>query len=120
MEDSSELYYVYKKLDVVLTGRFHGLIMAALTGKPTMNVSIANHKQKKLIDTDLPSLASGNYRLEQLYEEDLFSELVAQYKKKQLPVADSKEVDRCHRLTSLNQSILDYYLLRGNKPGAVK
>jgi len=118
-ENSIELLNVYKNLDIVLTGRFHGLIMAALTGKPTMNVSIGDHKQKKLIHADMPSLMSANFRLEQLYEDDLFSKFIAEYKSGQLPVADEEEVKRCYRLANINQSILDYYLSRASRTGGV-
>lgn len=111
LEQAIKLHSAYKNVDVVLTGRFHGLIMAMLTGKPTMNVSISDHKQAKL-SQDAPSLKRMNYGLEQLYQEDLFDKFISMHKHKSLPIVEAADVERCRRLASFNISFLEYHLLR--------
>lgn len=111
LKNSVELYEVYRDVDYVMAGRFHGLIMAMITRKPLMNISIANHKQLKLME-DQPSLAKANYSLEQLYEEDLFTKFVEEYKARKLPRANQEETARCAELAEMNATLIEYQLLR--------
>lgn len=115
LDQSIALYDAYSKLDFVMTGRFHGLIMAALAQRPLMNISIGNHKQAKLISQDLPSLAPVNFRLEQLYGEDLFTKFIDMAQAHTLPKADSREIARCAQLARMNRDLMDYFVGRSGK-----
>ena len=106
METSLELYNTYEKFDAVITGRFHGLVMAILHKSPVMNISLPSHKQHKLITEHVRSLLPSSYSLEDIYNKDLFSEFAKFFKKSPRASIKKDERNSCIALANEYKSLI--------------
>lgn len=75
IESSKTLLDVYAQADLVITGRYHGLIAAVLADKPVICVSFGGHKQQKLINDSFPSLREQFYSVDTFTKQDVLGTL---------------------------------------------
>ncbi len=111
LEAAPSLIDAYQRCDLIVTGRFHGLILGALLGKPTLAVGIKGQKLDKLISERLSSLKGSFYYLDQFVGQDVLANLKKLYEQDKIHVADPKEVVVCRRLAMLNRYLLEAALL---------
>lgn len=64
---------IYKSADLILTGRFHGLVAAIAYGKAFVNWSLDGGKQKNLLDDLALNSSKINFNLKEGYTSDIFS-----------------------------------------------
>ncbi len=108
---SAAVIKAYSKADIVLTGRLHGLILAAMLGKPIAAFGLKSQKLDKLIEERLPSLQPSFFSLDDLVKGKLFESLGKHYKTGKIKRPDPVEVDLCRRLAKLNKPVLEAALL---------
>ena len=75
IDASKTLLEVYAQSDLVITGRYHGLIAAVLADKPVICVSFGGHKQQKLINDSFPSLREQFYSVDTFTKQDVLGGL---------------------------------------------
>lgn len=114
-EAAPQTVKTYLESDIILTGRFHGLILAAMLGKPVAAVGISGHKLDKLINEGLPSLKGSFFPLEQFVGEDICAKLRQLYDDKKLKTADPAEVGACRQVARQNVDLIKQALQRDLK-----
>lgn len=106
IEDSHEIYNVFAGADVVVTGRYHGLIAGLIVDTPTIAVSFGGHKQQKLITDSYPSLSKQLYTVEQMVQQDLFVRLLDDTFVSSLQVATAAEQRQVRKLARQNYRLV--------------
>lgn len=105
IEASKTLLDVYAKADLVITGRYHGLIAAVLADKPVVCVSFSGHKQQKLINDSFASLKDQFYSVDAFTKEDILGRLKDEAAWNTFAKASAGERQRCVRLAHRNDTV---------------
>lgn len=106
IEDSLKLVNIYRRADLAITGRYHGLIAGLLANTPTIGVSFSGHKQEKLIKDTFPSLLGQLYTVKTFVQNDVFS--IIERDIASFSTAKPKELRRAKKLSRLLRRSIGY------------
>ncbi len=104
IDQAEELFSVYARCDLVLTSRFHGLVAAALLGKPVLATGLPDQKVDKLIRERLPSLKRSFFSLQEFVDDDLASKVGELCRGRKLRRSRRREVAKAHHLALKNRA----------------
>ena len=99
-ETAMRLFDEFYQSDLVLTGRYHGLIAAAMLKKPIISVGLTGQKLDKLVSGELSSLKSSFMSIGDFVRADAFANLYEISKNAQRPSAP--ELARAKKLADTN------------------